>query len=151
MTGTRHYTEVVVDELTEKLEEIKKLNRRRFDYVMAKSDMEDVKAACEKIGVSRQWYYNFSDEERAYMDRLAEELHYAHVIKAKYALHELLGDAVIVIKESIDGRDKRIKLEAAKYALDTAGVKAPTKTEVKQSGDVTIRVIYDDDQDTNAR
>ena len=133
-----------MDELTEKLEEIKKLNRRRFDYVMAKSDTEDVKAACEKIGVSRQWYYNFSEEERAYMEKLAEELHYAHVIKAKYALHELLGDAVVVIKESIEGRDKRMKLEAAKYAIDVSGVKAPTKTEVKQTGDVTIHVVYDE-------
>ena len=133
-----------MDELTEKLEEIKKLNRRRFDYVIARSHTDDISTALKDAGVSRTWYYDFPEEERIYMERLAEELHYAHVVKAQYKLQQLLDEAVDVIASSMRERDKRVKLDAAKYAIDTTGVKAPTKTEVKQTGDVTIHVVYDD-------
>ena len=57
---------------------------------------------------------------------------------------QLLDEAVDVIASSMRERDKRVKLDAAKYAIDTTGVKAPTKTEVKQTGDVTIHVVYDE-------
>lgn len=134
-----------MDELTSKLEEIKKLNRRRFDYVMARAHTDSISAAMEKSGVSRGWYYEFSEEERAYMERLAEELHYAHVVNAQYKIQELLDEAVEVVASSMRERDKRVRLEAAKYAIDTAGVKAPAKSEVKQTGDVTIRVVYDEE------
>lgn len=140
-----------MDELTNKLEEIKKLNRRRFDYVMARAHTDSISAAMDQAGVSRGWYYEFPEEEREYMERLAEELHYAHVISAQYKIQGLLDEAVDVIASSLRERDKRVKLDAAKYAIDVAGVKAPAKSEVKQTGSMTVRVVYDDDQDTNAR
>lgn len=135
----------MIDELTEQLEELKLLDRRRFDIVIARSHCDDIMTALAEAGVSKSWYYLECDEtERARLDRLADQLHYAHVIKAQYRLQELLVEAVDVLGTSMRERDKRVRLDAAKYVLDAAGVKQPTKTEVRQTGNVTIRVEYDD-------
>lgn len=133
-----------MDSLRDKLEHLKTLNKHRFDYVIARSRMPTILGACKEIGMSQSWYYNFNEEERELMETLADELKYERVHQAELELQQAALEAAQVIRSSLKERDKRLRLDAARDILDRTGVKAPTKTEVKQSGDVTIRVIYDE-------
>lgn len=108
----------MIDELREKLDQLKGMNRNRFSYVLARSRLPSIKAACEEVGVTQSWYYSFSLDERAELERLAEELKYSRELQTEYDLVALLGMAVEVYKDALAGRNKSLGVTVSKDLFD---------------------------------
>ena len=127
----------------QKLEDLKALNRERFDYVLARSRLSTIAASLAEINKSDAWYYRFSEEERAYLEQLATELHYERKVQAEQILDQAVVDAALVKVEGLRSRRENIKQEAATEILDRnlGKPKQPTELTGKDGGAVIIQVI----------
>ena len=125
-------------ELKQKLDELKTINRNRFNYVLARANTSSIKDACEQIGLTQSWYYKFSDEDRAALEDLAAELHYEKVMQAMLMLEDSAAKAASVIIDDLDVRDRKLRQSAARDNLDRVGAKAPDKREIDVNATVNI-------------
>src|SRR3990172_7389835 len=106
------------EELEQKLEDLKRLNRNRFDYVLKRSSTNSKAAAYTAAGLSESWYYNFSEDERKLMEDLADELHYEKAIQAELILRDAAPEAAAVKVKGMASFDQRVKQQAATEILD---------------------------------
>lgn len=104
--------------LQERLEEIKRLNRSRFDFVLARSDTDSNQEAYTAIKKSESWFYKFSELEREELIKLADELHYSKAIKAQLILQEAADEAARVKVNGLRSRDQKIQQASASEILD---------------------------------
>lgn len=137
-----------IQTLREQLETLKRLNRNRFDYVLARSSCQDVSEALEEIGMSRAWYYKFSSEEREELERLAEELHIERKIQAELILGQAVNKAAQVKADGLDSKDSRIKQASATEILDRVLGKPTQRTELtgKDGGPVEVKNLSDEEK-----
>jgi hypothetical protein len=133
-------------ELQKKLDELKVLNRNRFDYVLVRSRVRSITAALEEIGLSWKWWVGFSEEERAHLEALADDLHKEKRIQAEMILLQAIPDAADVLVSGLKSRNENIKQNAANDILDRVMGKPTQKQEVTgaNGGPVTLKVVYDD-------
>lgn len=137
--------------LQERLEALKKLNRNRFDYVLARSRLPSRDAALAEIGLTKGWFYKFPKEEQAYLERLSDELHYEQALQAHMILISAAPEAARVKVEGLKNKDARIKQASATEILDRTTGKPlqRTQSEVtgKDGGDLVINVRVIDAED----
>ena len=126
------------DELKQKLEGLRKLNRLRFDYVLERAKNTSIKSACENINRTQSWYYSFTPEERQELEELAIDLHYSQVTQAFLTLQGVSGRAAGVMADDLEARDKKLRQSAAKDILDRTGVKEPDRKEIDVTATVNI-------------
>lgn len=129
----------MISELKKQLEELKLLNRCRFDFVIARSKGLSITDATESIGVSRQWYYNFPQEERDKLDKLAMELQHAQVVQAMLLLEQVALEAAQVKYAGLRSKREEIQQRSATEILDRVGVKVPEEQRVEFEGRITHR------------
>jgi hypothetical protein len=134
-------------DLTDQLEALKRLNRRRFDYVLIRSRTDSIEATLAEMGVTKGWYYQFTLEERVELERLADELHYEQGVAALYALIDNSRKAAQVLAASLDSISEKVRLDAARDILDRVLGKAKQPVENEMGGSVTINVEYGDGHD----
>lgn len=128
----------------EKLEALKKLNRRRFDYVLARSRLSSVTAALDEIGLSSGWFYKFTEAERDELETLAEELHYEEAIQARMILAQAVNDAAAIKVAALQSKDRRLQQDAATEILDRVLGKALQPTDITSKGDkIVVRLAND--------
>lgn len=136
--------------LIERLENLKKLNRGRFDYVLAHTDIESVDGTLKKIGKSKGWYYGFTEDERRELEELAAELHYEKAIHAYMLLQGASQKAAEVKIAGLEDRDHRVRQAASTEILDrTLGkpgskeAEKPMTVNVNVSGlDRILEMVY---------
>ncbi len=128
--------------LLEQIEELKEVNRGRFDYVMAraKSPQPTIEEACNKAGRTRKWYYDMTPVEREHLERVAEQLHRAKTIHAYLILENAAEDAAAVKVDGLQSRDQRVKQQAATEILDRT-IGKPGEN-VKITGNVGVTILW---------
>lgn len=126
-------------ELKSKLDELKQLNRSRYEYVIARSSGLSITDATDRIGVSRSWYYNYSQEERDEMERIAHELHHSQVVQAMVLLEQVALEAAQVKYAGLKSNREEIQQRSATEILDRVGVKVPEEQRVEFEGRITHR------------
>jgi uncharacterized protein YcgL (UPF0745 family) len=130
--------------LTEKLEALKNLNRRRFDYVLARAQVDEIQKALEMVGLTKGWYYQFPPAEREELEKLAEELHYEHGLAAFYTLVQVSQRAAQVKAEGLDSLNEKVRQAAATDILDRVLGKPKQPVETESDGKLTVTVQYGD-------
>lgn len=131
-----------IQELQEKLEALKRLNRNRFDYVLARAHQPSIDAAVKEIGLSPSWYYKFPEEERNELETLADELHYEARIQAILILEQATIEAARVKVDGLKSKDKRLAQDAATEILDRNLGKALQPTDITSAGEpLTVKII----------
>lgn len=126
--------------LKEKLEELKRLDRGRFDYVIARSEGLSVEGALKRIGRSKGWFYGLGEEERKRLDDMANELHYEIAISAMMLLSENVLEAVRVKVKGLRSGNERIRQQVATEIIDRVLGKAGENVNV--SGNVGVTLIW---------
>ena len=121
-----------MDELRQKLDELRSLNRSRYDYVIARAECKSKEDAFRQSGCSKQWFYGFSEVERDELERLAHELHHAKVMHAALILEDATVKAAQVKVEGLRGIGRQ---ETASEILN--GMQVWPK---KQSIDINLHV-----------
>lgn len=124
-----------MQDLQTKLEALKRLNRNRFDYVLARAHLSSVEAAVKEIGLSSSWYYKFPEEERRELEELADELHYEAKIQAILILEQATIEAAKVKVEGLKSKDRRLAQDAATEILDRNIGKALQPTDITSGGE----------------
>lgn len=124
-----------MNQLEERLERIKQLNRGRFDYVMlrAQRPQPTIEEASDKMGRNRKWYYDLPQEERAELEALADDLHKNTVIHAFMILQQAAVEAAQVKTKGLQERDPRVRQAAATDILDRTVGKAEEKLDITAS------------------
>lgn len=127
--------------LQTKLEELKRLNRNRFDFVLARSRLSSNDAALNEISLTKGWYYKFSEEERRYLEELANELHYEQAIQAVLILTSKVNDAAQIKVEGLKSTDKRIQQDVASEILDRVIGRPMQRNEITGKDDAPLKIV----------
>lgn len=130
--------------LQDRLDELKKLNRNRFDYVLVRSRTRSITEALEEIRLSYGWWTGFSKEERDELEALADELHKEKRMQAEMMLMQSLVDAVKVKVDGLKSKDRNIQQGAATEIMDRVLGKATQPTDNKVTVSGVIRIVRDD-------
>lgn len=123
-----------IPDLQVRLEALKRLNRGRFDYVLARASSPSISAALDEIGLSSGWYYRFSEEERTELEALALEVHYSEAIQARLILAQAAPEAARVKVGGLKSKDKRLQQDAATEVLDRTVGKAQQPIDITSNG-----------------
>jgi hypothetical protein len=125
--------------LKERIETLKKLNRKRFDFVLAYCQLGSVEPALKEIGMSKSWYYKFTEDERKVLENLADELHTEAALQAWYILLQSAPEAARVKIEGLSSPLPWIKQTAASDILDRTTEKRTQKSKVELEGNMNIQ------------
>ena len=148
------------NKLRSSLDRIKSKDRNKMRFILARVDSDNITECCESIGVSRQWYYKLSDEDRAEIEECVIDLRDAKVYQAMLVLESAAVTAARVLVNDLDDNDRRAKnlrQAAAKDILDRLG--ASDKVErVEHRGRVTAQIdvaahlarVYGSDHDIDS-
>jgi hypothetical protein len=121
--------------LEERLETLKDLNRNRFDFVLAYSNLGDVRHALKEIGMSKSWYYKYSEAERAELEKMGDELHRETALHAWYILASAAPEAAQVKLLGLNDKNSWIRQTVASDILDRTTKRLPAKVEVNHRVD----------------
>lgn len=128
-----------MDNLRAKLD---KLKDWRFDYVMERSRVRTDAQGYKNAGVCKTTFYNLSEEERNYLNSLAQELKRATSYRAQLILEDAVEEAAIVKTGGLKSRNEHIRQAASSEILDRQIGKPTQHEQVEQSGAVRVEVEY---------
>jgi vacuolar-type H+-ATPase subunit H len=130
-------------DLQSKLEELRAMNRNRFDYVLVRARSRSISAALEEIGLTSKWYYAFSEGERKHLEELADDLHKEKRMQAEMILAQAMPEAATVKVEGLKSKDRRIQQDSASEILDRGLGKPIQKNELtgKDGKDLPAAII----------
>ena len=132
--------------LKERIEELKTLHRKRFDFVLAYCELGSVEGALKRIGMGKTWYYKYhTAEKRQYLEGLADELHRESGLQAWYILQQAAPDAAKVKVEGLKSNQQWVAQAAASDILDRTTERRVQKSKVEVEGTVThyIELVED--------
>lgn len=121
-------------------------------YVLERSKVNTDKAGYTNAGFSRGTFYNWSSEERQYLNNLAGRIRTEVALQIMMRLQEAGLDAVEVKISGLGARNENIKQRTSTEILEWLIGKPTQKVDqnTSQSGEVTIRIIeVEQDADTN--
>ena len=125
---------------------------REVDYIMQRMQTTNDKAAYSTVGISRGSWYNIPEERRIAMNEAAQKIKRERAAIAMMNLQDVVAEASGVIIETMqsdDRRNKKMKFDAATQILDRVLGKPTQRTQNdnNNSGEMTINVKYEDEQD----
>ena len=134
-------------ELEKTLNELKS-DMEKYNLVYALSEGYSVEESLKKAGRSKGWFYDgLSKDEQARLKAIACELNANTTAKAKLILDNAKIKAAEIKVAGLNSRDERLKQSVATEIIERTIGKVPDIMDVKNSGDVTLKVIYDNKPD----
>lgn len=121
-------------------------------YVLERSKVNTDKDGYTNAGFSRGTFYNWSSEDRDYLNNLAGRIRTEVALQIMMRLQEAGMDAVEVKIKGLDARSDNIKQKSSTEILEWLIGKPTQKVDQNsnQSGEVTIRIIeVEQDADSN--
>ncbi len=134
-------------ELEKTLNELK-FDMEKYNLVYAMSEGFSVEESLKKIGRSKGWFYDrLPKDEQNRLKAIACELNANTTAKAKLILDNAKIKAAEIKVAGLNSRDERLKQSVATEIIERTIGKVPDIMDVKNSGDVTLKVIYDNKPD----
>ena len=129
--------------------ELDKLQERELAFVMARSKSLTDKSAYTECGISRSSFYDWAEDRRQYLNKLAQRIKREASFRALMVLQDNAEKAADTIGKLMDSRNENIKLRASQDTLDRTVGKAPQPVEVsgKDGGKIIINLTWDDDEE----
>jgi len=120
----------------------------KYNLVYAMSEGFSVEESLKKIGRSKGWFYDrLPKDEQNRLKAIACELNANTTAKAKLILDNAKIKAAEIKVAGLNSRDERLKQSVATEIIERTIGKVPDIMDVKNSGDVTLKVIYDNKPD----
>lgn len=128
--------------LRDKLDSLRSLNRKAFDYVIARSTTATIQAAFEahnasnpETAITSKWFYSLAEVERQKLDNLAEQLHYDSVMQAYMILQDAAKEAARVKTAGLRSKNQYVQQGAANDILARV---MDVKNQVNVIGHLTV-------------
>lgn len=132
-----------MDDLRTKIDELA-IDKR--DYVYARSKVKTDRAGYLDAKVSKSAFYSWGEEERLYLNELANRLHSARKFKAEMILDDNVEEAAKIKVEALKSRDERIKQSASTEILDRMLGKPSQGVDVTSGGEkIIVKITGGDD------
>jgi hypothetical protein len=123
--------------------ELDKLVDNRLSYVMARSTVNNDAQGYKEAGIARATFYSWPVEERDALNALAQRIKRETIERAIMNLQDNAFEASEVLIKLMKARDDRVKLSASTQVLDRTAGKPKESVKVENTGDITLRVVYD--------
>lgn len=104
--------------LRSKLEELRKLERGQFDYVVARAHTDTIIDALREIGKSRSWYDSLQQIQRDLLETLSDDLHYEIALRAVFVLEAAALRAAEIKVSGLESADMKVRQRVATEILD---------------------------------
>lgn len=126
------------DTLEQQIETLRQHEPMFFQYVLHRSQLPTISAACKKLGFTRAWFYNRDRETRAALESMAAALKISKVEKALYMLKDAAADAAQVKIDGLIEKNVWVRQQAATDILNRGVGTIGGKHEIEVSGQVEI-------------
>jgi 5-hydroxyisourate hydrolase-like protein (transthyretin family) len=121
-----------------KLEALKELDHRKFNYIVARAHNVMIERALEEADLSKSWYYTMEIADRDYMESLSMDLKYETSLLAMYKLADASYAAAKVKVEGLKSTSEKIKQAAATEILDRTIGKPGSNVNVHSHVDIAF-------------
>lgn len=141
-------TDSISDELDAALS---RLSAEQIRYVIARRESRSVTDACAAIGMRRQGFYEWPEEERLLIDDAVRLMERDGVVTAQHLRRRALAEAMAVKVAGLRSKEERTRQAVATEIIEWELGKATQRNENAASGEVVIRVKRDSDRYNPAR
>ena len=112
------------------LDVIAELDDKSHKFVYAKSKETSVTAACEKVGIDRQWFYRKPEEERLRLKEIARRIRNAKVEETYMMAENAAPMAMQALIDNLQDRYAGARVAAAKEILRVCNVAPKDRSEI---------------------
>lgn len=122
-----------------------KLEDKRLDYVICRSKVNSDRQGFLDAGISKATFYTWTEEERNYLNDIAQKVKREAATRALMVLQDAAEDAAKTLVDGLKSRNDHVKIDAAKDILDRTAGKAQNKVDVTSNGEtIVVKLVQDE-------
>jgi len=121
------------------------LSPEQIRYAIARREAKSVTDAAAAVGMARQSYYKWPEEERAQIDEAVRLMARDGLVTAMHLRRRALAEAMAVKVAGLRSRDERVRQATATELIEWELGKATQRSEVTGKGGEALVIEYVND------
>jgi hypothetical protein len=121
-----------------------RLSAQQIRYAIARRESKNVTEACAAIGMRRQGYYDWPEDERGLIDEAVRLMEHDGVVTALHLRRRALAEAMGVKVAGLRSDDEKMRQDVATQVIEWELGKAKQATDMNLHGDVKVTHGFDD-------